>query len=255
MNHTLEYIRKVFWIACSTLLVFQVQFAFGQSGSPEQGILYKYEASVGGAIHTNGWWLSYRKAKNPNALVQRYWEIGLSALKHPKEVKRTSIYQNSGGRNYAFGKLHNFATLQFAVGRVKPWVNKDHSDHIGVNYFYAAGLSMGMLKPVYLEVVNFEETPITVEVQKYDPDLHTVDRIVGKGPFTRGIDEIQFRPGLMLKGGFQFTYNNRLDQVKQLEVGAAIDYYFTEVPVMAFATNKPYFLSLFVAFNWGYKSN
>ena len=92
-----------------------------------------------------------------------------------------------------------------------------------------------------------------IVIEKYDPSRHYIDNIYGRAPFTQGIGEINFHPGLYGKLGFNFEYAPVFEDVKALEIGVILDVYPTEIPIMAFIDNKQFFLSFYITLMYGRK--
>ncbi len=64
---------------------------------------------------------------------------------------------------------------------------------------------------------------------------------------------MKLRPGGFAKTAFTFEWGAEEDEIKCIEAGAVLDVYPEEIPIMAFSENKPYFLSVYLGFNWGTK--
>ena len=58
-------------------------------------------------------------------------------------------------------------------------------------------------------------------------------------------------PGLYAKGGFNFEYSKEDKVIHAIEVGAQVNAFFKEIPIMAINTNKAVFFSLFVSYRFG----
>ena len=175
-------------------------------------------------------------------------------MKHPKEVKSVNqAFDNA--RSYVYGKLNSFSILRAGVGRQHTIYSKAEKNGVEVRFLYSGGLSLGILKPVYLNILkptgNFGEFDVVTE--KYNPDEHYIDNIYGRAPFTEGLDQLFFRPGAYAKVGFNFEYAPVFEDVKALEIGVILDAYPQEVPIMAFAENKQLFLTFYLTIMYGRK--
>jgi hypothetical protein len=119
---------------------------------------------------------------------------------------------------------------------------------------YSAGVSWGIIKPVYLDILkssNFVAKEIITE--KYDPEKHTIDNILGKASFTNGMNELNLNVGGYGKFGFNFEFASSETDIRALEAGVCLDAFLKPVPLMAFIENKPLFLSFYVNILWGKK--
>jgi len=76
---------------------------------------------------------------------------------------------------------------------------------------------------------------------------------LGRSSRFRGIDKMQFYPGIYGKFGFSFEYGKKQKAVRSLEAGVIVDYYIQDVPMMARIKNDPYYLTFYLAVNFGVK--
>lgn len=250
----------------SLLFVFSVPFVlFGQdllappsdtTNLGDKEILLKHEMTGGIQIHSNGIGINVRRGKHKTAKLKRMLELDIVTMKHPKEFKSVNPYfENSKG--FIYGKMNTFTIVRIGYGG--QWVVVHRQDRRGggveIRYHLYGGVSVGFAKPVYLEILVPTTVPFeyNLSTEKYDPNNHYIDNIYGKAPFTKGLDEIKVYPGLYIKTGFSFEYASRQDNIKALEAGVVIDGYYKNVPIMAFAVNHPYFISLYLSLNIGSK--
>lgn len=245
------------------LIMLLPTFMFGQdefappadsSNLDDREILLKHEFTGGAQLHSNGWGINLRRGKHKTAKIKRMLELDIVSIKHPKEFKSVNPYfENSKG--FIYGKLNTFTILRLGYGG--QWVLVQRQDRRGggveIRYHCYGGLSIGFAKPVYLEILVPTNVPFefSLSTEKYDPDKHYIDNIYGKAPFTKGLDQLKIYPGIYLKTGLSFEYASRQDKIRAIEAGIAIDGYYKEIPLMAFATNHPYFFSLYIAINLG----
>ena len=123
---------------------------------------------------------------------------------------------------------------------------------------------MAWAKPVYLEIIKHDPNNPQQDIvvtERYDPDLkdengnllHTVESIFGRASVFRGIEKMQFYPGIYGKFGFSFEYARKQKNVRSLEAGVIIDYYIRDVPMMAKIKNDPFYLTFYLSLNFGTK--
>ncbi len=220
----------------------------------EKPVLMKNEATGGLNFHTGSWGLQFRRSFNQTGYKKLMFEADFIGMKHPKEIK--SINQAfDNARSYVYGKLNTFNILRMGAGQQFTIFSKAERNGVEIRFLYSGGLSLGILKPVYLNILkptgNIGEFDVVTE--KYDPEQHYIDNIYGRAPFTEGLDQLFFRPGAYVKAGFNFEYAPIFEDVKALEIGAALDVYPQEIPIMAFAENNQFFLSFYVTIMYGRK--
>ena len=121
---------------------------------------------------------------------------------------------------------------------------------------YYGGLSLGLLKPVYLEVQKTgENNEVFFAIERYDPDIHSEVDIFGNASFGRGLDKTKWHPGLYAKVGSSFDYSFHDNKVLALEVGVIFDYFPDKVPIMATEKNYNLLSSIYMTLSFGKKWN
>jgi len=222
----------------------------------DREILLKHEFTGGLLLHSNGWGINLRSGKHKTAKLKRMLELDIVSMKHPKEFKSVNPYfENSKG--FVYGKMNTLTIGRIGYGG--QWVLVQRQDRRGggveIRAHVYGGISLGFTKPVYLDILVPTNVPFefSLSTEKYDPDKHYIDNIFGKAPFTKGLDELKVYPGLYFKAGMSFEYASRQDNIKAIEAGIVVDAYYKKIPIMAFADNYPYFVSLYIGINFGTK--
>ena len=65
------------------------------------------------------------------------------------------------------------------------------------------------------------------------------------------MDEIELIPGIHTKFGLSIDYSKNDRLINAIEVGASIDAYLKEVPIMATEKNNQIFVALFISYRFG----
>lgn len=219
----------------------------------ESRTIYKRDQVFGGHLHTAGWGLNYRYSIYTSGFSKRSFEAEFTTISHPKEIKTfSSIFDNANG--YFYGKMNYLLASRFSYGNHKTFISKQSVKGIEIAYFIHYGVTVAYAKPIYLEVITKTEDnfPIT-EIQCYNPDRHDRGDIIGKASFFRGLFNGRFYPGGYLKVGLNFESSRQAKNINALEVGATLDAFLQDVPIMAKTPNQQFFLNLFVALNFGSK--
>lgn len=220
----------------------------------EKPVLMKNEATGGLIFHTGSWGIQFRRSFNQTGYKKLMFEADFVGMKHPKEIKSVNqAFDNA--RSYVYGKKNAFDILRLGAGRQHTVYSKAERNGVEVRALYSGGLSLGILKPVYLNILKPTGTfgEFDVVTEKYDPNQHYIDNIYGRAPFTEGLDQLFFKPGAYAKVGFNFEYAPIFEDVKSLEIGAIIDLYPEKIPIMAFAENKQFFLTFYLTIMYGRK--
>lgn len=223
-------------------------------GGDNQSIIYTQFAHGGINFFTHGYSLNFRRLWTDNAFYETGFEVELAMIRHRKENNIFSPNpQFVGGSSFPFGKLNSLYPIRIGYGQNREIADKYDIGSIEVNFFYFGGLSIGIVKPIYLEVVNQDNTRIIKE--RYDPEKHDFGNIYGGLPFYYGFSDMTVYPGLYAKAGLNFDYKIRNDKVGTLEVGTVMDYYFRTVPIMHDTKNYSFFIGFFVGVQFGKKWN
>ena len=242
-------IYRLFFI---TLFLINSSGVFSQDNTifDDDRLNYDREIAGGFFLHNYGWGLNFMKYFKQTVNKQRYFEIQFSFIHHPKQRKVfNGFIQDSKG--YYYGKLNTFFVFRGLYGKKHIIAHKIRSSGVELSYNWGIGPSFGFLKPVYLEIVDFEFGFLRVE--KYDPEKHNIGNIYGRASGFRGMDELQFRPGIYLKFGLQIEYSTKKKGVTGVEAGIALDAYFQPIELMADIDNMQFFPMIYLNFFFGTK--
>ena len=212
-------------------------------------ILYKQEFTGGITIHSRGWGLNIRRSKNKTFRRKRVFELEAVSMEHPKEIRVTSPYFDQAS-SFVYGELFQMVTTRFGYGRQNVLFAK-FDRGVEIRALYIGGFSLGWAKPIYLEIAD--RSTSTLSTERYDPDKHDLYNIYGGSNPFRGIEKMEFHPGLFVKGGFSFEYAQKPKSVRSIEAGLIFDAYLTEVQMMAKNPSERFFLTFYLSMNFGLK--
>lgn len=226
--------------------------------------VYEKEFTGGIMFHTRGYGINFRSLTFKDGYNKWGFDVDVVNIRHPKEVKFPSQYFFNSARSFVYGKINGLYNIRLGYGRDKILVDKTDRGSISINWITFGGLSMGVLKPVYLEILK--ETPQGIEVlstERYDPEIHDYQDIYGQAPFFSGIEKSSLRMGIYAKSGFAFDYNWNDSKVTTLEIGAIVDYFpqwfgiyeDRTVPIMTDTENYNVWLQFYITVNFGKKWN
>lgn len=221
--------------------------------------VYDREYTLGLIGHSRGYALNGRYLKFMDGYNKQGLEIDLVKLRHPKEVKMPSqIYPNS--RGYVYNRINTFYTVRAGYIREKILFDKTDKGTVSISLIYSGGLSLGLLKPVYVQILTNDQGLLgNLKTVRYNPSDPKQSIIVGEANFFRGVGETKVRPGAYAKVGVNFDYQLLEKKVTALEVGVAFDHFVTEVPIFyepqGEDINWAGFFQMYVALNFGYRKN
>jgi len=233
-------------------------YSFGQTNpfeyEEEKPPLMKNEFTFGVNVHTAGWGITTRRSKNKTWDKKRVLELEIVNMKHPKEVRSVNPYFDNA-KSFFYGKMNTMTVIRTAIGRQNVMFSKAEKGGVEVRLHYSGGMSLALVKPVYLNIlyptgINREYAVI---VEKYDPERHYVDNIYGRAPFTYGFGEIRPYPGVYGKLGLAFEYGTHSEDIKCIETGITLDAYGKKVPIMAYTENSQVYINFYINLLYGRK--
>ena len=225
-------------IVCLAFFSNAQQTVFEQSET-----IYSRETAGGITLHTNGWGLNFYTAKFRTGFTKRLWHFELVGMTSARQYK---IPVERG--SYFYGKLNSVTFLRTSWGYQKVFIPRQSVKGISISYVLNVGITHGFAKPIYLKI---RENNNNYTDQRYDPELHNRNNIVGRSAYYIGLDEIKYYPGLFLRTALNFDYGGKSNTVRAIEVGLAADLFAEGIPMMAFEEPRAYFFTAFVNFEFG----
>ncbi|NNC95567.1 MAG: hypothetical protein HKN92_08395 [Chitinophagales bacterium] len=214
--------------------------------------IYRKEFSVGARINTNGWTVFGETAKILNIHKTRVLQFELTAFKHPKERKQSIPFSSSSRNDFIFGKQNNFFAFHANYGFKKQIADKARKSGVRLSMTYLAGVSLGILKPYYIEI-DKPRTSIKYTGENEEVFLN-VQNITGASGFKKGIGEIEPVPGAHGKFGLNFDWASHDEILKAMEIGISADIYYKIIPIMVTENNKPYMINFYLGVQFGKRS-
>ncbi len=216
----------------------------------EEGVLVFDKHSLFGIqAKTNGLGVYYEYGKmktNTRALLFRADITEIRDLKEEK-LNNNTLFSNS----YKYGKINSFYPVSFGVGQQHILGQKGNKNGVAVAAMYYGGLSAGLLRPYYLNVVTGSGTGFI----KYTPADSAVfldhSAILGGGGIGRGWKELKVKPGAFVKGALRFDYGKFNEAVSAIEVGAGVDVFASKIPLLLYQKDKQLFYHAYVAIVMG----
>lgn len=216
--------KKILLSLCGiTLLSFS---AFAQA--EEEDDIYDSELSYGINLNTNagligGPMLKYtRKASNQ---MYHYFYLEIVNVKHPKEyrisdqVTTLTPYK----QNYLFAVRPQY-------GRELVLFRKAPEQGVQINAILAAGPSIGLVKPYYIQRARSRNLA-DIELVPYSPSIPPGE-IAGSGSFFDGFDQMQFKLGANIKAAISFELGTFRNSVTGFEVGVLAEAFTQKIIIM-----------------------
>ncbi|HEV7231751.1 MAG TPA: hypothetical protein VGO45_10510 [Bacteroidia bacterium] len=228
---------------------------YSQGMGDEVKVLYRNEMSGGLLAHTYaGFGLNLRRGRHVTGFRKRVNEAEFTYIRHPKEVKTVNpSFDNSKG--FFYGKLNSLLVLRLGTGYQNVIYSKPEKSGVEIRYVAMGGFSLGIAKPVYLEVLHAtgNQNEYTLTTERYDPGKQGINDIYGRAPFFTGFGQAKLYPGGYAKLGLNFEYGSYDDDVKAIECGVVVDAYPKVIPIMANTSNRQVYIALYINVLYGRK--
>ncbi len=170
-------------------------------------------------------------------------------VKNPEEVRYPS---SRTGNYFIFGKTNYLYALRLQYGRDFVFFKKAPQQGVEIKVVMAAGPSLGIVAPYYIEraVDNSRFLSVT---EQYDPNnpRHDFRYILGTGNLLQGIGDSKIQLGANAKLALNFELGTIKSQVTGFEVGFLVDAYFNKIVLMPAANNNAVFPTIFFTLFYG----
>lgn len=219
----------------------------------EEGVLiYQKQSIFGIQLRTNGYGAFYELGRMKSNRKTTIYRIDITEIKSSKEEKLLGgsfIF----GNPYIYGKINNFYPITLGFGQQYILGQKGNKNGVAVTAIYNAGLSIGLLRPYYLDVqdpLNNEEKTIKYSIEDSALFLDQ-SAIISGGGFGKGWSEIKMKPGAFAKVGMRFDFGRYNESVSALEIGMSLEAYASKIPILALQEDKRMFFQGYIAFLFG----
>ncbi len=217
------------------------------------------EFSGGIRLNTDGWSLfgDYGKSKVVDSKHAdrfyhvRFYQFELTEKKSQREMKSSSgsISASGNSDSYVFGKINNFYALKLGLGFRKMIAGKPESQGtVSVHWVNTGGISIGFLKPYYLNIQGISQA---VKYTDNNSEFLDPGMILSSAGFSKGLSEAKVIPGVHFKSGFHFDFAGSMKYILAFETGVNAEYYSQQIQLMASTSATPYFVDVYMSFQFG----
>lgn len=220
----------------------------------EEGILvYSKQSIFGFQLRTNGYGLFYEKGKMKSQRNTTIYSVEFNEIKHPKEDKLPNGTGGfSFGNPYIYGKINNFYSLQLGFGNQRILGQKGNKNGVALSVIYKGGLSVGLLRPYYIQVNDNGEAK-TIKYSAATDSLFKYGYIIGGGGLGKGWGEMKMKPGAFAKTALRFDFGRFNEVVSGVEVGVSAEFYSDKIPIMLYQKEKQFFYQGHIAVMFGHR--
>lgn len=218
---------------------------------------FRKQSVFGLKLNSDGYGLSYEAGRYVTHRITRLYMFELNEKLHPKEEKVTSQYGNNfNNSQFKWGKANNFYQFKVGYGQQRLIGGKANKNGVSVSGIYAGGLSLGMVKPYYVDVVEIStntETKYNFQNPRPDGGIN----FLGASGFATGWSEVKFKPGVHAKAAMRFDYGRFYESVSAVEAGINVEYYTSDIIQMAsyetelFTKQRRLFFNAYIAILFG----
>jgi len=211
----------------------------------EGDVSFRKHSIFGIKLATDGYGISYEVGKYKTLRKTVLYQFELNEKFHNKEEKS---HNNSldffNNTSYKFGKANNFYQFKLGYGNQYLIGGKANKNGIAVSAIFAGGLSVGLVKPYYVDATDNNNQRIRY---KFTDTLPGGGRptLLGASGFTVGWSELQVKPGVHAKTALRFDYNRFNEAITALEAGVNAEYYSSKVLQMSLAGQSNVYNSFF----------
>jgi len=224
----------------------------------EEGVIaYRKHSVFGIKLTSDGYGGFYEFGKAQSVNKSLLFQLDFAERKHPKEEKQTNPFAPSSP--FIFGKINYFYPLKLGVQQQILLGNKTNKNGVSVTANFGGGISLGLLRPYYLEVNDTTGAGSGRKYIKYDSADSTTfnsgDELrnlsVSSAGFGKGWGDMKVTPGLYAKAALRFDYGRYNETVSAIEVGGYAEYYSKDIPQLILIKQKKLFFNVYVALLFG----
>jgi hypothetical protein len=177
----------------------------------------------------------------------RYVSLEIVNIRHPREIQ----VPTATGSRYVFGKENIFLVIRPQYGRSVALFRRSADEGIAINAIVAAGPSIGVLKPYYVEIQEGPNRIRSVPVSSLANSGFA--SINGPGSLLAGLGESKLTVGLHLKAAASFELSAFRNNTTGVEIGFLGEIYPQTVKIMTQGTNRSFFSSAYLTLFFGTK--
>lgn len=224
----------------------------------EGAIVYDKQQVYGGKLFTDGWSVFFEGGKRKSPVSGSWYLVELGERKANNEDKAADALNAAIflGRPLVYGKQNMFFHTKFGFGKQHLIGNKANKNGVAVMALYGGGLSLGLLKPYYIDKLDGRSGQYVTIAWQGDKSrndslfLDTGTPSNGAGLW-KGIKETKIRPGVFAKAALRFDYGRFNEMVSAVECGFNVEFYPKEIAIMVNNPTRRFFANLYVGIEFG----
>ena len=188
----------------------------------------------------------------------RYLSVEIVNVKHPKEFPTNNGYS---GSRFIDGKENYLFVIRPQYGREVRLFQRTSDEGIAVNGIVAAGPSLGIIKPYYLQVSYGNQLRSVPASQVNGLTTATGETVTGSGSFFQGFGESKLTVGLNVKAALSFELSAFRTNTAGVEIGFLAELFPQKIVIIPNTTpgsdrtdgNRNFFTSGYITLFFGSK--
>jgi hypothetical protein len=216
----------------------------------EGDLIFNKDWMLGFRFATDGYGIFFEKGKYKTNSKTLIYQFELNEKKSPKDHKVAAAGYN--GYNFSsvvVGKLNNFYEFKAAIGQQFLIGGKGNRNGVAVTALYSGGLSLGILKPYFVDV--YDQSTGNTFRSKYPTIIDSGYTELGASGFTVGWSYASVDPGVNAKLAMRFDYGRFNQTISAIEAGVTGEYFVNAVPMLFDVPYKQFFLNAYVSIMFG----
>jgi hypothetical protein len=217
----------------------------------EGALIYSKQSVFGFQLRTDGYGGLFELGKLKSRRKANLYTFEITEIKDPKEEKSPSglfAFANP----YIFGKINNFYQVKLGFGQQYLLGQKGNKNGVAVTAIYHGGLSVGLLRPYYLEIDDGAGNTKKIKFTTADSAQFVDNSVIrGSGGLGKGWGEMKIKPGVYLKGAIRFDYGRYNEMVSGIEIGLSVEAYSQKIPIILNAKERQIFFQGHIALVFG----
>ena len=216
----------------------------------EGNLSFRKQTAFGVQGRTNGYGAFIELGRRKSQRFSTTYSFEFTEIKERKEEKLQSV-ENFFSNSFIYGKINNFYQAKLGYGQQYILGQKGNKNGVAVIALLQGGISAGLVKPYYLQIQDSAGRDRTISFYQDSVSFLYPNIIYGSGGIGKGWNEVKFKPGVYVKGALRFDFGRYNEKVQALENGLSLDYYFQDIPILAFNKARNLFFQGHVAFVFG----
>ncbi len=224
----------------------------------EEGSMnFRKQWMMGPRLNSDGWSAFFEWGKQKTAYKANWYLIEFGEKKAINEEKTSAFASGIFlGRPLVYGKQNVFFQTKFGFGQQYLIGGKSNKNGVAVMAVYGGGLSLGLLKPYYIEKLD-PRTNQVIDIRWQNDKSYTDTLFLDQSTqansagLFKGLNEIKIRPGVFAKTGLRFDWARFNETITALECGVNVEYYPQEIAIMVNNGTRRLFANFYVSLNFG----